>query len=76
MSNNNVVKILIDDDGEEKQNPKWCLVDPCNYQGRATLCTSEFFGFGESGAVFETKSGKITCEHCIEKLKRYKSIKL
>jgi len=76
MQNNRVVKITIDDNGERKQNPKWCLIDPCNYQGASTLCTKEFFGYGESGCVYKTKIGNITCPNCIEIIKTYKGIKI
>lgn len=73
---NKLVKIISDDDGEKKDNPKWCLVDPCNEQGNAALCTQEFFGDGESTCVYETKDGKITCPDCILILNIYKKIKL
>ena len=76
MSLNYVVKITVDDDGYEIKNAKWCLVDPCNYQGRAALCTQQYFGYGESACIYETKNGKITCEKCREMIKKYKSIKL
>lgn len=74
--NNHVVRITRDDDGEKKKGAKWCLIDPCNYQGRATLCTAEFFGEGESNCEYETKVGNITCPDCIAIITRYKKIKL
>lgn len=73
---NSVVKIKVNNDGEKQKYAKWCLIDPCNYQGNATLCTSEFFGAGESACVYESKLGVITCPNCIEKIKRYQKIKL
>ena len=71
---NNVVKITITHDGSKKINPKWCLIDPCNDQGRSTLCTKEFFGYGESSAVYKVKVGAITCEKCKSIIMIYKSI--
>jgi predicted ThiF/HesA family dinucleotide-utilizing enzyme len=73
---NSVVKITVDDDGETKGRAEWCLIDPCNLQGSATLCTNEFFGIGESACIYEVKKGKITCKRCIEIIKEYKKIKL
>ena len=72
---NNVVRIIVDEYGV-KQRKKWCLIDPGNKQGSATLCTAEFFGLGESSCVYETKIGNITCHNCIEKIRIYKSIKI
>ena len=70
-----VVKITINDDGDRVHNPKWCCVD---YRGDAerTLCSGEVFGFGESGAEYEKKRGKITCANCIDLLKTYRATKL
>ena len=79
MSNHLVMLLTGDDPSEVKENPMWCLVDPGNHQGAATLCTNEFFGIGESGCEYKQKStsrGGITCPKCLEKLKLYKSIKL
>lgn len=73
---NNVVKIIDDDDGIKKKYAKWCLVDPCNNQGRAALCTQEFFGEGESSCEYKIKKGVITCPNCIEIIKTYHKIKL
>lgn len=74
-----LVKITVDDDGDEKPDPKWCLVDPTNGGGPATMCTAEFFGYGESGCVYEIKAvkrGGITCEDCLKKIRLIKAIKL
>jgi hypothetical protein len=76
MNLNNLVKIKVDDNGEKKRSPKWCLVDPCSYQGSSNLCTHEYFGIGESACVYETKVGKITCPECIRIIKTYQKIKL
>jgi len=74
-----LVKITSDDDGDEKPDPQWCLVDPSNFSGPAALCTQEYFGDGESSCVYETKEVRragITCRLCLEKLKLMKAIKL
>ncbi len=73
---NNVVKITRDDTGEKIKFAKWCLVDPCNGQGSAALCTQQFFGYGESNCEYEEKMGKITCPECIKTIKTYQNIKL
>jgi len=73
---NRIVKITRDDNGERKLYAKWCLIDPCNPQGQATLCTKEFFGEGESSCEYETRIGNITCPMCIEYIRSYKKIKL
>lgn len=73
-----LVMILVDDEGRANDRAAWCLVDPCNEQGPATLCTSEFFGLGESRCEYKTKEvvKGITCPNCIRKLKTYKKVKL
>lgn len=76
---NNLVKIIRDDDGVLIDNPVWHLVDPANNLGNATLCTGEFFGYGESSVEFELKMvdhGGIECENCLKKIFIYKSVKL
>jgi len=73
-----LVKILIDDDGEEIEDPKWHLVQTvagC----RCTVCTGEFFGDSVSGVVYEHKvvqKGGVNCPDCIEIVKWFKAIKL
>ena len=75
-----LVKILCSDDGEprDKQHQCWCYVTTiCG--GNATLCESEYFGYGESGCEYKLKTvekGGITCEKCLDKIKEIKSIKL
>lgn len=75
-----LVQITVDDDGNPKDNAHvWHLVDPGNWQGKAALCTAEFFGEGESAVVFETKEtlrGGITCPSCMKMLKGYKEVRL
>lgn len=72
-----IVKIIIDDDGAPTANDDWHLVDPCNMQGEAALCTQEFFGQGESTAVFERKDrGKVTCLTCRKIIAIYKRVNL
>lgn len=76
---NNLVMLLSDDDTDLYENPVWCLVDPANAGGPATLCTGEYFGLGESFCTYKRKSvkkGGITCPRCIAALKAYKSIRL
>lgn len=77
---NDLVRIIKDDDGEEKRDCHvWHLVDPCNRQGPAALCTQEFFGLGESGVEFEKKSvkrGGVTCPQCLERIRIYKAVPL
>ena len=74
---NFLVKILVSDDGEKREPQKWCLV--VHYTGSQTFCQGEFFGFGESGCEFETKTvkkGGITCDECLRKIKEIKNVKL
>lgn len=75
-----LVRILIDDSGHPHELAAyWHLVDPCNAGGPATLCTGEYFGFGESACEFdlkEVKRGGITCPQCLADLKTYKAVKL
>lgn len=75
---NKLVRINRDEDGELTGRKVWCLVDPSNEQGPAAFCTQEFFGPGESSCEYEVKEqlGGITCEHCIEKLKILKAVRI
>lgn len=75
---NSLVKFSIDDDGEETDS-FWHLIDPINSEGAAKLCTREFFGYGESIAVYEQKDvirGGVTCPLCISDIKTMKAIRL
>ena len=75
-----LVQLLTDEDGEPEEYPdRWHLVDGGNPQGESALCTSQFFGEGESPVEFKVKyvlRGGITCPECLRKLKIYKSVKL
>jgi hypothetical protein len=77
---NKLVQIIKDDDGFPKDDADvWHLVDPCNDQGPAALCTQEFFGIGESVCEFKTKmvnAGGITCPECLRKIRDYKAVRL
>lgn len=72
------VKILVDDDGEKVEKPKWHLsviADGCN----RTLCSAEAYGEGESSAAYKeklVKRGGITCPFCLASLKDFKAVKL
>ena len=73
-----VVKIFIDDDGEPIDKPVWHLYE-VDGGGHHALCTGEFLGVGESAAEYKTKEvsrGGITCESCLEIIRRHKAIKL
>lgn len=70
-----VVKILYNEDGEKEDSPKWHWINTFGDSPRA-FCTGEVFGYGEGSAVYKSKTGKITCPHCIELIKRIKAIKL
>jgi len=75
---NHLVKIIIDDDGEPKDDPPWCLIVD-NAGGDVTCCEGEYFGLGESLCVYElktTKRGGITCPQCLQNIKFYKTVKL
>ncbi len=72
-----LVKLLTYDDGDEKTDLKWCLVEELSDSPR-TACTGEAFGPGESGCEFKTKQGlikDITCPRCKEIIKWYKGLK-
>jgi hypothetical protein len=77
---NRLVRIIVDDDGDNTKNAAWHLVDPANDLGDAALCTAEFFGEGESANVqFEEKTavrGGITCTDCLRKIKAIKAVRL
>lgn len=73
-----VVKITVDNWGDERENPVWCLVVEDSATTR-TLCAGEAFGIGDSSAEYVTKEGKrgsITCPDCKAKIKWFKSIQL
>lgn len=75
---NSLVRFTADDDGEVIEKPVWHLVDitcgdPCS------LCTQEYYGYGQSDVVYEEKTvsrGGITCPLCLERIKIMKGIRL
>ena len=74
---NILVKILVNDTGEIEESPKWHLMT--NKMGNQAFCTGEFVGIGESRCEFEIKTvkrGGITCERCLQEIKRIKAVKL
>lgn len=76
---NKLVKILYDDDGEKIENPVWHLVNPANWMGPCTLCSGEYFGYGESAVVYEEKEvcrGGIECKVCLAHIRLLKEIRL
>lgn len=70
-----VVKIKVDDRGERRKFAKWCYVHEVA-GGNTAFCTGEYFGIGESGCIYETKVGKITCPKCLSIIKTIKKVKL
>jgi len=75
---NVLVKIFGDDDGTEIDHPVWHLYET-DGGGPHALCTGEFVGDGESACVFELKEvarGGITCDDCLEILRRHKAVRL
>lgn len=78
---NTLVKLLTHDDGEkiDKDEQVWHLSDPNTEQGERVLCTQEFYGYGESGCEFKTKTvkiGGIECDDCKKIIKLYQDVKL
>lgn len=74
---NQLVKILVDDCGEVIENAKWCL--SIHDTGNMAFCSGQFYGEGESACKYEFREivrGGITCENCLDKIKRIKSVKL
>lgn len=74
----NLVRILSSDDGEKRDDPVWCLVEPTSF-GDATFCQGEFFGAGESCCEYKLKSvkrGGITCSRCLERLQFARTVVL
>jgi hypothetical protein len=76
---NNLVRITVNDDGDDVFKPKWCIFGLVYNDAARTLCTGEVFGYGEGEAVYTTKEvvrGGITCPNCITIIKTIKSVKL
>lgn len=77
---NRLAMITVREGGDEvpPDEQVWCLVTPYA-DGDQTFCTSEYFGEGESDAVFLTKSvrkGGVTCGKCIDHIKAIKAVRL
>lgn len=71
-----VVKFTKNDDGE-KDDGLWHYA--FHLTGNQKLCTGEFYGIGESSAIFKTKGvekGGINCPKCLRIINEMKSIKL
>lgn len=73
---NRIVNLITDDDGCEHPNAgQWHLVTSFGDANR-TVCTGEAFGEGESACTFEFKTGKITCQNCIDIVNFFKKVKI
>lgn len=73
-----LVKITVNECGEEEPERGWCLVQEFGDAMR-TVCMGEVFGEGEGAAEYETKDGsgrEITCPRCRQIVQWYKAIKL
>lgn len=73
-----LVRFITHYDGDDAEDDFWHLVTPIA-DGDQAFCSSEYFGFGESTAEYETKTvkrGGITCPECLSKLQSLKEIKL
>lgn len=73
-----LVRLSIDEDGMEVENPRWCLVFD-SMGTPTTFCTGEVWGSGEGNAVGEEKlvlRGGITCRECLIKIKEIKAVRL
>lgn len=73
-----VVKILVNNDGDTVDDPKWCYSFEVSGSS-VTLCSGEVFGYGEGNAEYKTKvvaKGGITCNDCLSIIREIKSIKL
>jgi hypothetical protein len=73
-----LVKIIINEDGDKVDDPKWHWIEN-NGDSERTLCGGEVFGFGEGNAEYKIKTvnrGGITCSQCLQLIKEFKAIKL
>ena len=70
-----VVKLNINEDGGEINDPEWHLIVTWDGSPR-TFCSGEVFGFGEGNARGDTKDGQITCLKCIQQIKEIKAVRL
>ncbi len=73
----NLVKIMVNDDGDNVDNPKWHIIG--HYlDARRTLCGGEVFGYGSSNAKYEVKEGTMKdcdCNRCKAIVRWYKELK-
>jgi hypothetical protein len=74
----NLVKIVINDDGDIVDNPKWHVIESFSGDPRL-LCTGEVYSTIQTKHVkYETKQGKLKdcdCPKCQEIVKWFKSLK-
>lgn len=72
---NYLVKILVNDDGEKEENPKWHLQDPWDVM---TFCQGELFDAATDCEFIQKNSdrGGITCPDCLRKVREIKAVKL
>lgn len=74
---NKLVKIYKGVDGEEINDNVWCLVDPGDPVDERVLCSGTALDDGEvKYKEKHTKRGGITCPYCLERIKKYKEVKL
>lgn len=74
------VRFFVTEDLEVEWNQNWHLIttsmgDPVSF------CGGQVFGHGqgaieEEGVHYETGEGRITCEHCRERIKEIKAVDL
>lgn len=74
-----IVKLFVNDDGEYiPSDERVWHYSFSSFNTQEIFCSGECFGFGESGAKYlerEVKSGGITCQVCLNKIKQIKKIK-
>lgn len=75
-----LARLTCRDDGENipEDERVWCLMTPYSC-GEQTFCGGEYFGFGEGGAMAETKTvrrGGITCQTCLDHIREIKAVRL
>ena len=72
---NTLIKIIINDDGEEVENPDWCIA--VEFDVVRTVCGHVLDG--DSSIEMDQKEvfrGGITCRDCLRIVKDVKSIRL
>lgn len=77
---NILIRIRTDEDGDEipRSEQKWCLADPSPFSDtQRVLCDQQVLEDTISEwDIKYVKKGGITCEKCIETIKKFKSVKL